>query len=157
MQCQKAVWSIPYVSVALFPSLKQNFIAYRSSKVSSRLDYIFEIHLLWQWGFSRVYSNSCCSCSFEPEIKEIGQSYHKMYSNNIQNFQESTIILNACTKKRLETYWRHHVNRYGVYSICLLTFFVQAFKIAVESWRFSMLLLYILWDDWPIFMLSGSN
>ena len=34
----KAVWSIPYVSVALFPSLKHNFIAYRSSKVS---DFIF--------------------------------------------------------------------------------------------------------------------
>ena len=30
----KAVWSIPYVSVAFFPSLKQNFIAYRCSKVS---------------------------------------------------------------------------------------------------------------------------
>ena len=28
----KAVWRIPYVSVAFFPSLKQNFIAYRSSK-----------------------------------------------------------------------------------------------------------------------------
>ena len=27
----KAVWSIQYVSVAVFPSLKQNFIAYRSS------------------------------------------------------------------------------------------------------------------------------
>ena len=38
----KAAWSIPYVSVAsFFPSLKQNFIAYRSSKVS---DCIFEIH-----------------------------------------------------------------------------------------------------------------
>ena len=31
----KAVWSIPYVSVAFFRSLKQNFIAYSSSKVSS--------------------------------------------------------------------------------------------------------------------------
>ena len=40
----KAVWSIPYVSVAFFPSLKQNFIAYRSSKMSPRLDCIFEIH-----------------------------------------------------------------------------------------------------------------
>ena len=48
----KAVWSIPYVSVAsFFPSLKQNFIAYRSSKVSSRPDCIFEIHRLWQTGF----------------------------------------------------------------------------------------------------------
>ena len=36
-------------------------------------------------------------------------------------------------------------------------FFVQAFKIVVHSWKFSMLFLYILWDDWPIFMLSGSN
>ena len=41
----KAGWSIPYVSVAsFFPSFKHNFIAYRSSKVSSRLDSIFEIH-----------------------------------------------------------------------------------------------------------------
>ena len=31
---QKAVWSIPYVFVAFFPSLKQNFIAYRSFNVS---------------------------------------------------------------------------------------------------------------------------
>ena len=37
----KAVWSIPKVSVAFFPSLKQIFIAYRSSKVS---DCNFEIH-----------------------------------------------------------------------------------------------------------------
>ena len=34
---------------------------------------------------------------------------------------------------------------------------VQAFKIVVDSWKFSILLLYILWDDWPIFMISGSN
>ena len=42
---RKAVWSIPYISVAFFLSLKQNFIAYRSSKVSSHPDCIFEIHL----------------------------------------------------------------------------------------------------------------
>ena len=61
---RKAVWSNPYVSVVFFPSLKQNFIAYRSSKVSSRPDCIFEIHQLWQSGFSSVYSNCCCSRSF---------------------------------------------------------------------------------------------
>ena len=96
---QKAVWSIPYVSVAFFPSLKQNFIAYHSSKVFSRPDYTFEIHQLWQSGSSRVYSNCCCSCSFDAEIMKIGRSSHEMYSNNIVNFQESTTILNACTKK----------------------------------------------------------
>ena len=36
-------------------------------------------------------------------------------------------------------------------------FFVQAFKIVVDSWKFSMFLLYILWDDRPIFMIWGSN
>ena len=71
----KAVWSIPYISVVFFPSLKQNFIAYHSSKVSSCPDCIFEIHQQWQSGFSRVYSNSCCSCSFEAEIIKIGQSF----------------------------------------------------------------------------------
>ena len=85
---REAVWSIPYVFAAFFPSLKQNCIAYRPSKVSSRPDCIFEIHQLWQSG-----------CSFEPEILKIGQSSHKMYSNNILNFQESPTILNACTKK----------------------------------------------------------
>ena len=83
------------------PSLKQTFIAYRSSKVSSRPDCIFEIHQLWQSGFSRVYSNCCCSCSFEPEIIKLGQWSHKMYSNNILNIQESATILNTSTKKSL--------------------------------------------------------
>ena len=36
-------------------------------------------------------------------------------------------------------------------------FFVQAFRIVVDSWKFSVLLLYILLDDWQIFMISGSN
>ena len=36
-------------------------------------------------------------------------------------------------------------------------FFVQTFKIVLDSWKFTMLLQYILWDDWPIFKISGSN
>ena len=52
---RKAVWSIPYVSDAFFPSLKHNFIAYHSSKVSSRPDcMIFEIHQPWQSGIPAV-------------------------------------------------------------------------------------------------------
>ena len=46
---------------------------------------------------------------------------------------------------------------YVVHWIGFQTFFVQAFKIVVDSWKFTMLLLYILWDDWLIFMISGSN
>ena len=46
-----------------------------------------------------MYSNCCCSCSFEPEIIKIGQSFHKMYSSKIVNFQESMTILNAFAKE----------------------------------------------------------
>ena len=35
--------------------------------------------------------------------------------------------------------------------ISFKTFFVQAFKIVIDSWKF------IFWDDRPIFMISGSN
>ena len=36
-------------------------------------------------------------------------------------------------------------------------FFVWTFKIVIDSAKFSMLLLYILWDDWrPIFMICHS-
>ena len=104
---QKAVWSIPYVSVAFFPSLKQTFIAYRSSSCP---DCIFEIHQLWQSGFSRVHSNCCCSCWFEAEIIKIGQSSHKIYSNNILNFKESDNF-KCLYEKSLGTYWRHHITR----------------------------------------------
>ena len=76
----------------IFPSLKENFIAYRSSKVSSHPNCIFEIHQLWQSDFSRMYSNCCCSRSFEAEIIKIGQSSHKMYSSNVLNFQNSKLI-----------------------------------------------------------------
>ena len=46
---------------------------------------------------------------------------------------------------------------YEVRTISFQTFFVWASKIGVDSWNFNMLLLYILWDDWPIFMISRSN
>ena len=51
----------------------------------------------------------------------------------------------------------HIFNIYEVHTISYQIFFVWAFKIVVDSWKFTMLLLYILWDDWPIFMISGSN
>ena len=61
----------------------------------------------------------------------------------------------VCIYVCLYLYVRMHM--YVVPSIRSQTFFKQAFKIVVDSWKFSMLLLYILWDDWPIFMISASN
>ena len=147
-----SVWSIPSVSVDFFPSLKQNFIAYRSSKVSSCPDRIFEIHQLWQSGFSRVYSNSCCSCSLEPESIKIGLTSHKMYSNNIVNFQVSTPILNAC-KKSLETYWRHHVRPWRVVTFKI---WLLVFKVSPSYHSFFMTLLFLrnlnVWEKYTFIL-----
>ena len=44
-----------------------------------------------------------------------------------------------------------------MHTISFQTFFVSVFKIVIDSWKFTMLLLYILWDDWLIFMISASN
>ena len=46
---------------------------------------------------------------------------------------------------------------YEVNTISFQTFFVWAFKIVVDSWKFSILLLYSLWDDWPLFMISNEQ
>ena len=63
----------------------------------------------------------------------------------------STLIYtNIC----LEKTWLYS---YVLPSISFQTFFVQAFEIVVDSWKFTMLLLYVLWDDWPVFMISASN
>ena len=95
-------WSLGHSSrssfhrMAFFPSLKHNFIVYRSSKV--------QIAFL---KFASCDNQALLGCipipsvdvSFEPEIIKIDESSHKMYCNNIHNFQEFTTILNACTKK----------------------------------------------------------
>ena len=46
---------------------------------------------------------------------------------------------------------------YAMHTISFQTFFVWAFKIVLDNWKFSILLLYILGKDWQIFMISGSN
>ena len=53
-----------------------------------------------------MYSNSCSSRLFKPEIIKIGPSSHNLYSNKILNFQQSAIILNACTKK----FWHLYIH-----------------------------------------------
>ena len=50
-----------------------------------------------------------------------------------------------------------HPQYYKVHTISFQNFFVREFKIVVDSWKFIILLLYILWDDWPTFMISASN
>ena len=63
----------------------------------------------------------------------------------------------AKTDAGVQSLWVSFYFRLVVHSIRFQNFFVQAFKIVVNSWKFTMLLLYNLWDDWPIFMISRSN
>ena len=131
----------------IFSKLKTEF--YRSSK---EWYCIFEIHQLWQPGFSRVYSNCFCSCSFEPEIIKICPSSPTMYSNNILNFQVSTTILNAHTKKSLETYRMQLVY---MNSVVKDRFFLKVTCIHLQSIAFiikeyenhQVITLFINWCD----------
>ena len=46
---------------------------------------------------------------------------------------------------------------FEVHTISFQTFFVWACKIVVDSGKFTMLLLYIVWDNWLIFIIWGSK
>ena len=69
--------------------------------------------------------------------------------------------MNALDKisDRIEDLWIENQDllKYEGHMISFQSFLAQAFKIVVDSWEFSILLLYILWDDWPILMISGLN
>ena len=51
---------------------------------------------------------------------------------------------------------KHDIQSYVVHSIGFQTFLYRHLKLS-DSWKFSMSLLYILWDDWQIITISGSN
>ena len=72
-----------------------------------------------------------------------------------RTYHQGEIAVSAELRRKLKE--RDMIDKYVVYSIDFQTFFVQAFKIVTGSWKFTMLLLYVLWDDWPIFIISASN
>ena len=89
-----------------------------------------------------MYSNSCCSSSFEPEIIKIGLSFHKMYSNNILSFQESMTILNACTKKaRKPIVCTTYIDVYGPILLLLLLLFESS------SHQLTLMIFYLSPSD----------
>ena len=69
-------------------------------------------------------------------------------------------IQNACIKMFIQIGF--HLNSQIPPNLCgdfnkFPDFFVQTFRIVVDSWKITMLLLYIFGDDWSIFMILGSN
>ena len=78
----------------------------------------------------------------------------------IQNIYQSVdefIYLFIYLTRYTHIHTHTHTHRRGVFNRFPDIFFVQAFKIVVDSWKFNMLLLHILWDDWAIFIISGLN
>ena len=71
------------------------------------------------------------------------------------NEEKKEILLN--TKISLKERLLHWKLMYEGHMISFQTFFVWAFKIVVDSWNIGLLVLYIWWDDWLIFLISGSN
>ena len=88
---RKAVWSLPYVSVEFFKTVLLHIVLLKCPHV--------QIAFLKFPSCDNQALVGCIPIAAKPEIIKIGQSSHKMYSNNIVNFQESTTILNVHTKK----------------------------------------------------------
>ena len=92
---EKQYDALLYVSVAFFSKFKNTILLHIvSSKVSltSRLHF-FEFTSCDNQALVECIPIAAVAVSFEPEIRKI----------------EFPTNLNACTKKSLETYWRHYV------------------------------------------------
>ena len=95
----------------------------------------------------RVKTNSLETFSYGLPYKKTPKSYH-IWGDTGCSLEDLSDMMDDLMMIMI----------FVVQSISFQTFFfVQAFKIIVDSWKFSMLLLYILWNDRPIFMISCSN
>ena len=66
-------------------------------------------------------------------------------------------IVNIIIIYKLYLYTELVIGWYERHKISFPIFFIWVFKIVVDSWKFTILFLYILWDDWLIFIISGSS
>ena len=100
---------------------------------------------MWSIALGKSHRRKCESCKGKEKN---GHQFTVYFWPKLRRMQNEDIELQ--TGNRISYLVRGAFNKFPDY-------FVQAFKIVVDSWKFTMLLLYILWDDWSIFMISGSN
>ena len=102
--------------------------------------------------FFRLRCSFLCvvNCGTSLKVLFLTKSREKLTTKVPHTYIHTDILVLTCI-------YIHKRYIYEGHTISFLTFFVWAFKIVVDSWKFTMLLLYMLWDDWPIFMISGSN
>ena len=99
------------------------------------------------WPFNSVLTNGRCLI----ELLVI----HSNTWNHLTLYKKNEFRFMLSTKCLFKLYIYIYI--YEMPSIRFQTFLIQGFKIVVDSWKFSMLSLYILWGDWPIFMISALN
>ena len=97
---------------------------------------------------NKCYKNKQ-ECVLEYETHKIHWNF-EIQTDHLISARRPDLVLIIKKKKNLSSHIRGTFNKFPY-------FFVQAFNIVVDSWKFSMLLLYILWDDWQIFRISDSN
>ena len=123
-----------------------------------------------KWNFIKRHGFICCRCVQPCAINTYQYIYHLFLSLPSSLFLSLSLNIYIYIYRERE---RERIYIYMIFMICIYIyyrytyvggafnnfpdFFVQAFKIVVDPWKFSILLLYILWDDWLIFMISGSN
>ena len=110
--------------------------------------YDYAIFNKQEFTFLHYHSQPCLEFFFRTRI---------FYVSSFSFFWLSFTFLCRNFFSCLHIYIYIHICVCVVHSVNFQTFLVQPFKIGVDSWKSTMLLLYILWDDWPIFMISGSN
>ena len=83
--------------------------------------------------------------------------WSRRYTSNCTYDRQNTKTIYYLKDARKWWLMVNHFRIYEMHTINFQTFFVWAFKIVVVSLKYNILLLYILWDDWTTFMISGSN
>ena len=108
------------------------------------------------------WESECCICALLLWLKVMPWHIYSGLKCSICTYRHAMIIFKKQNKKtkiwkrKKSMKFNNLLKIRGAFNK-FPDFFLQAFKIVVDSWQFSMLLLYILWDDWPNFVLSRSN
>ena len=148
---------LKYISILCFlfstPKYFHNFIPFLENRPKntrrSTSDHPPDTKATWFYPVAEGKSSALCVCMYVGICINIFVLMYAVYlCMCICVFVCQCVCACMCVCEHL--YVRGAFNKF-------LDFFVQAFKIVVDSWKFTMLLLYILWDDWPISMISDLN
>ena len=139
------------------------FLQYKQiPSVSSQLVHIYNCKALYVMSDKRVHFIYMYTCTYMLRvIREFILSifiHIYIFVEMIKDFIFIYIHKYICCEWQPSSFYIYvYIYIYEVHTISFQTFFVWAFKIVVDFWKFNMLLLYILWDDWPMFMMSCLN